>query len=161
MKNIYYLLVFSTIFYFHSALYGQNTAARADDETLRIIREADNEKGKETGALILLKDYHMTINEKGQSKMVIRILGKIYSKDALADYSQIPLNYNSYYEIPNLNYAYVIQTDGTLIPVPKSSSLMNSLSILLPRRPNLGSGPFCKKFAALDGSPMPWPTSIF
>jgi tetratricopeptide (TPR) repeat protein len=121
MKNIYYLLVFSTIFYFHSALYGQNTAARADDETLRIIREADNEKGKETGALILLKDYHMTINEKGQSKMVIRILGKIYSKDALADYSQIPLNYNSYYEIPNLNYAYVIQTDGTLIPVPKDA----------------------------------------
>jgi tetratricopeptide (TPR) repeat protein len=121
MKIVRFLLAFIAIFYFHMTVYGQNIPGKADEITLKLIKEADDDKGKETGALIILKDYKMTVNEKGQTKMIIRILGKIYSKDALADYSQIPLSYNSYYEEPDLNYARVIRSDGSTSTVPKDA----------------------------------------
>ncbi len=104
-----------------SVIKGQKNPVRADSETLRLIHEAPEEKGKETGALIILKDYRMTIDEKGQSRLILRILGKVFTREAMLDYSQIPLGYNSFYEQPELNYARVIHSDGTIREVPKDA----------------------------------------
>ncbi len=100
---------------------GQKVSGKADPETLRLIQEATAEKGKETGAVIILKDYQMTINEKGQTRLVLRILGKVFTKEAMSDYNQIPLGYNSYYEEPSLDYARVIHNDGSIREVPKDA----------------------------------------
>jgi tetratricopeptide (TPR) repeat protein/transglutaminase-like putative cysteine protease len=120
-KFFYYPLLVFAVFSFSAVLNGQKSPASADRETLNLIRDADDAKGKETGALILLKDYRMTINEKGQTILVLRILGKIFTKEAIADYSQIPLGYNSYNEEPTLNYARVIQNDSTIREVPRDA----------------------------------------
>lgn len=111
----------SSVYSFYAGVRAQTPASITDQETLKLIRNADDEKGKETGALILLKDYILSVNEKGQTKMVIRVIGKIYSNEALDDYSEIPLSYNSYYEQATLNYARVIMPDGIIREVPKDA----------------------------------------
>lgn len=93
----------------------------ADRQTLDLIKAADDKAGKSAGALIILKDYETTINEKGESTLVLRILGKVYNSQALEAYSHIPLGYNSYYEEPSLEFARVIRNDGSIIEVRKDA----------------------------------------
>jgi tetratricopeptide (TPR) repeat protein len=120
-KHVYCPLILTILTLFHPSINAQKTITKADEETLKLINASDDQKGKETGALILLKDYLVTINEKGENKTVIRVLGKIYSQEALSDYSTIPIGYNSFYEEPTLDYARVIQKDGTITEVPKDA----------------------------------------
>jgi tetratricopeptide (TPR) repeat protein/transglutaminase-like putative cysteine protease len=120
-KPAFCMLFLVLLFFSLLRLNAQHLSGEIDSETLMLIRETSDEKSQETGALILLKDYQLTINEKGQSKLVIRILGKIYNKQARSDYSQIPIGYNSYYEDATLDYARVIHNDGTVREVPKDA----------------------------------------
>jgi tetratricopeptide (TPR) repeat protein/transglutaminase-like putative cysteine protease len=120
-KLAYYWMLSAAAFLLPVTILAQKTSGTADAGTMKMIREADDQKGKETGAVILLKDYLMTVNDKGQTILVIRVVGKIYTKEALADYSTIPLGYNSYYEEPYLNYARVIHKDGTTREVTKDA----------------------------------------
>jgi tetratricopeptide (TPR) repeat protein len=98
-------------------LKAQQPQSPIDSVTLRLILETTDDRGKETGAVIILKDSRRTINEKGLSKLVLRVLGKVYNKEAMLDYSRVPLGYNSFYEEPKLNYARVIHKDGTISEV--------------------------------------------
>lgn len=100
---------------------GQNNSRKADAATLKLIREVTPEQGNQTGAVIIQREIRITINEKGQRKVVLRTLGKVFTKEAMSDYSQIPLSFNSYYETPTLNYARVIHADGTVREVPKDA----------------------------------------
>lgn len=123
MSKFYTLLTLVAAFYIYGT-YGvnaQKTSLPDYSETQKLISGANEVKGKETGALIILKDYVLTINEKNEKKLVLRVVGKIFSKEALLDYSTIPINYNSYYEDLTLNYARVFQKDGTVREVPKDA----------------------------------------
>jgi tetratricopeptide (TPR) repeat protein len=102
-------------------LSAQQPENKIDPETLKLIKETADLKGLETGALIILKDYQFTIDEKGLSKLVLRVFGKVYNKQSRSDYSQIPLGYNSYYEEAALDFARVIHNDGTIREVPKDA----------------------------------------
>jgi tetratricopeptide (TPR) repeat protein len=122
IKNLAcYLQLIIALFSSPVLLNAQKSSVKADKETLNLILNADDKKGKETGALILLKDYQMTVNATGQTKLVLRVLGKIYSTEAMADYSQIPIGYNSFYLEPILNYARIIHSDGTIREVSKDA----------------------------------------
>jgi tetratricopeptide (TPR) repeat protein len=100
---------------------GQITTDKKDKETIDLINEAPEEKGKESGAFIILRDYQITVNEKGQRTLVIRIIGKVLNKEALSDYSQIIIRFNSYYDEAELNYAKVIYKDGVTREVPRDA----------------------------------------
>ncbi len=118
-----FLLIFTTVFLFGNTwdtVLCQDSK-KADPETLKLIRSINDETGKKAGAIIILKDYEMTVNAKGENTLVLRILGKVYDKQALEAYSHIPLGYNSYYEEPVLDYARVIRNDGTIIEVRKDA----------------------------------------
>ena len=101
--------------------YAQRSSSEIDTETLNLIHETDNGKGQETGALILLKDYQFIVNKKNEATTVIRVIGKIYSKQAVYDYSQIPIAFNSFYEEPVLNFARVIYKDGSVREVSRDA----------------------------------------
>lgn len=120
-KHIFYSLLIVILLSSPAVLNGQKPTVKADPQTLKLIREVPDEKGKETGAIIILRDYQMTINEKSLTRLVLRVVGKVYSKEAIADYSQIPLAFNSYYEEPILNYARVIYKDGSVREVQKDA----------------------------------------
>jgi len=107
-------------------LNAQKSSAKADAETLKLINGADDSKGKQSGALIVLKDYRMTINKKGLSTIVVRIVGKVYTKEAMGAYSQIPLGFNSYSEDAHLDLARIIHKDGTVTDVKKDAVQVKS-----------------------------------
>jgi len=107
-----YLCFFYLVISSPNKTMSQQPIKEINSETLSLIRNTDEEKGQETGAVILLKDYQFNIESKNQGTTVIRVLGKIYSKQAMYDYSQIPIAYNSFYEEAVLNFARVICTDG-------------------------------------------------
>jgi tetratricopeptide (TPR) repeat protein len=94
-------------------IYGQKFPKDIDNQTLVLARETDQVKGQETGAVIILKDYQLIIDKKDRAKTIIRILGKIFNKQAINDYSQIPIVFNSYYEDAVLDFARVIYSDGS------------------------------------------------
>ena len=60
-------------------LNAQKSSAKADAETLKLINGADDSKGKQSGALIVLKDYRMTIN-KGLAPLLSGSLVKFTQK---------------------------------------------------------------------------------
>ena len=118
---VIYLCVFWFVFSLSHKTYAQQSPKEIDPETLNLIRETAIGKGQETGAVIILKDYQFIINKKNLATTVIRILGKIYSKQAISDYSQIPIAYNSFYEEAVLNFARVIHNDGSIREVPSDA----------------------------------------
>lgn len=121
-NSTYSRLAIAVIFLFLTLIVNsQDIAGVTDIETLKLIAEVPEDMSRETGAMIILKDYQMTVNEKGQKKLVVRVLGKVYDKTAMIDYSQIPLRFNSFYEDASLNYARVIHSDGTFREVPRDA----------------------------------------
>ncbi|MGB9747919.1 MAG: DUF3857 domain-containing protein [Bacteroidales bacterium] len=100
---------------------------RPGQEILKMISSAPDDKGSETGALILLKDVRLTVGEKNLKRLEIHLVGKVYKREAVADYAQIPLRYNSFYEEPVLNFARVIYKDGTIKDVRKDGIQIKNL----------------------------------
>lgn len=119
-KYAFIILLFSALQFFLApeTLLAQSTA---DQKVIDLIRTADDVKGKKAGALIILKQYDITLNEKGENSIVLRIVGKIYDNRALNDYSHIPLGFNSYYEDAFLDFARVIRNDGSISEVKKDA----------------------------------------
>ncbi len=98
-------------------LFSQN----ADQDLLDLIKTADDIKGKKAGAVIILKEYNSMLNDKKESTLVLRVIGKIYDDRALEDYSHITLQFNSYYEDAILDHARTIRSNGSMIEVNKDA----------------------------------------
>jgi tetratricopeptide (TPR) repeat protein len=93
----------------------------ADQDMLDLIKSADDIKGKKAGAVIILKEYNSILNEKKESTLVLRVIGKIYDNRALEDYSHITLQFNSYYEDAILDHARTIRSNGSIVEVNKDA----------------------------------------
>ncbi|MBK7711538.1 MAG: DUF3857 domain-containing protein [Bacteroidales bacterium] len=61
------------------------------------------------------------LNDKKESTLVLRVIGKIYDNRALEDYSHITLQFNSYYEDAILDHARTIRNNGSVTEVSKDA----------------------------------------
>ena len=73
-----------------------------------IKKSTNNIQKNNTGCQILLKEVIYSVDERSQVIISIHVIGKIFESEAREDYSQIAVQYNSYYEDIVLDYARTI-----------------------------------------------------
>ncbi|MEJ2104384.1 MAG: DUF3857 domain-containing protein, partial [Ignavibacteriaceae bacterium] len=91
-------------------------------EASQIIDQlSDIENKKDSGAIILFREAKMIVEKNGLFKSSYHLIGRLFDNNAVADYSQIPISFNSYYEDINLDFARTIDTDKSFINISKDA----------------------------------------
>ena len=73
------------------------------------------------GAVVLEKNVHISIDTNGKKKEVRHYVIAILSDEAARDYGQIYTTFNSYYSSKKLDFARIINQDGTVKEVKKDA----------------------------------------
>ncbi|MBN2482024.1 MAG: tetratricopeptide repeat protein [Bacteroidales bacterium] len=108
------LLLLFLIFRGTDKSFAQKSYGKLNEETIALSRKTIPTGDQKTGAVILLRDYEVIIDKKDRKTIIIRVIGKLFNKQAIADYTQIPIPFNTYNEEANLDYARVIYNDGSI-----------------------------------------------
>lgn len=95
-------------------LYARENSSSVSPQTIKLIREAPSRKGLATGALILLKESRYRVGRLGSTRYILRVVGKVYTEKARADYSEIEVPFNSFYDDARLDFARTITDSGTV-----------------------------------------------
>ena len=91
-------------------------------EFIALKREFDRQKRESvSGAVIILKENRTTIGNDGTINSIEHVAGKLYSKDALEQYSQISVPFHSFYDEIDLIFAHTITPEGKIISVSKDA----------------------------------------
>ncbi|MCG8553267.1 MAG: DUF3857 domain-containing protein [Desulfobacterales bacterium] len=91
-------------------------------EFIALKREFDGQKQDPvSGAIIILKENQTTIGNGGMINSTEHVVGKLYTKDALEQYSQISVPFNSFYDEIDLVFAHTISPEGKIISVSKDA----------------------------------------
>jgi len=100
------------------SLNAQTPSNSVSPEIVRLAKEVSEKQNYEgTSAVILLREGRMLVEGDGLHQLSIYIAGKIITKEAKSDYSQIPVFFNSFYEDIDLDFARTIKEDGTVLDV--------------------------------------------
>lgn len=110
-------LLLSLLMFSSTVLLAQKATNKLDEETLTLVRKPISSMDQATGAVILLKNYEVNIDKKGRKTKMIRVVGKLFNKQAVTDFSQIPIPFNSFNEDAVLDYARVIYAEGNFLEV--------------------------------------------
>nr|WP_319495326.1 DUF3857 domain-containing protein [uncultured Desulfobacter sp.] len=91
-------------------------------EFIALKREFDSQKREAvSGAVILFKENQTTIGNGGMMNSTAHIVGKLYSQDAIEQYSQISVPFNSFYDEIDLNFAHTISPEGKILSISKDA----------------------------------------
>lgn len=90
-----------------------------ESEIQNIIKSAPSQKEyKEAGALILLKEKSVIIDENGSTTTIHKII-KILNSRGKRKYSEAKIGYDDTYEYIDIDFARVIKPSGEVITVPQ------------------------------------------
>ncbi len=107
---------------------GQVKTKHLSAEVTKLINNFKAEKKYiDSGAVILLKDGQMTVDQKGISTKVVHVVGKIICKDAASDYRQIAIPFSSFNEKVKLDFAHTIGANGRIVSVSKDAIQVKTL----------------------------------
>ncbi len=100
----------------------ENHYSKITPKALQIIDEYDSYAiDQDTGAVILLREAVMKVDENNLETVVYHIIGRIFDERAKDDYSQIPISYNSFYEEMKLDFARTINEDKTFTNISEDA----------------------------------------
>lgn len=119
IKALLGLLAFNLLFITVVLLVSQTTvfagSQEIDREVARLIKEVPLTKSyQDAGAVVLLKEGRMKVEKDGVFTLTIHLVAKALDEKAASHYSQISIQYNSYYEETTLILARTIKEDGTI-----------------------------------------------
>ncbi len=96
--------IFALLLLYTDLLAGQST--NYPDRITNLKKAYQKEKMKsDSGAVILLKDQKVFIENDGTTIKTIHVIGEISNTEAASDYSQVGFNFDSYYEQLELEFA--------------------------------------------------------
>lgn len=106
---------------------GLEKKQKLSSETIALIKKFYCEKDHPaSGAIILLKENEIEINNNGVISETVHILGKLCTKDAIEQYNQIGIFFNSFYDEIDLIFAHTINLEGEIISVSKDAFQLKS-----------------------------------
>ena len=135
LKNLilqikYVFLAFAFLFF--NLIVPPNTvlthASNMSPEVAQLVEEVEiKDSYLEAGAVILLKERIMTVEEGGVYSITTHVIGKILNEQAASDYGVEQFHFNSFYQDIHLDFARTIAKDGNVVNVSEDALQIKTL----------------------------------
>ncbi|MBI4595757.1 MAG: DUF3857 domain-containing protein [Candidatus Tectomicrobia bacterium] len=98
-----------------------------DDSLIRMILSAPSaDRYPQAGAVILLREELAQASEGKGLEFTYHVVAKIFNKNGISEFEQVPFPFDSHYQEANLEVARTIQPDGRILETPKEDILIIS-----------------------------------